>query len=499
MVSNLGISTEIPSRFQIRYFGRMDRKEWLKIAGLMSAGLFAGGAKALNWTGNEGISGKDFDPDFLWGVATAAYQIEGAWNVDGKGPSVWDTFSHRKGKIKTGENGDQACDFYHRYPQDIALLKQMGIQHFRFSTSWSRVLPAGKGTVNEKGLDFYQRLVDTCLENGVKPWITLYHWDLPQALQDEGGWVNRDVIGHFSEYANLITRKLGDRVKDWMVLNEPMAFTSLGYLLGVHAPGRRSIRAFVRACHHATMCQSEGGRIIRANVPQAHVGTTISASPIHPKDDHPKHVAAAKRADALINRIFLDPACGLGYPTEDLPLIRSIHKHMESGDAEKLPFQFDFIGLQYYTRQVVKHALIPFIGANVVKPKKFGVAKEDLTDMGWEVHPEGMYTLLKRFAAMPMVKKIIVTENGVAFPDAVSGEEVHDPRRIQFLQDYLAQVLKAKQEGVNVAGYFIWSFLDNFEWAEGYMPRFGLVHVDYKTQQRRIKDSGKWYADFIKK
>lgn len=475
----------------------MDRKEWLKTAGLIGAGLIAGQGKAANWLMDSEMTRNDFGKDFLWGVATAAYQIEGAWKEDGKGLSVWDTFSHRRGKIKTGENGDMACDFFHRYRDDMTLLRQMNFRNFRFSTSWSRIMPEGRGRINEKGLDFYQRLVDACLEQGIRPWLTIYHWDLPQALEDMGGWPSREILGHFNEYANLLTRRLGDRVKDWMVLNEPMAFTSLGYLLGIHAPGRKSIRAFVRAAHHATMCQAEGGRIIRANVPGANVGTTISAGPVHPKEDRPKHIAAAKRADALINRIFIDPACGLGYPTEDLPLIRSIHKHMQPGDADKLAFQFDFIGLQYYTRQIVKHALIPFIGANVVKPARFGIPPESITDIGWEVYPEGIYDLLKRFAAMPMVKQIIVTENGAAFPDTVTDGAVHDPRRTQFLKDYLAQVLRAKREGVNVGGYFVWSFMDNFEWAEGYKPRFGLVHVDYDTQERRIKDSGKWFSRFL--
>jgi beta-glucosidase len=245
------------------------------------------------------------------------------------------------------------------------------------------------------------------------------------------------------------------------------------------------------------MCQSEGGRIIRANVPQAHVGTTLSMGPITPVDDRPKNLAAAKRADALINRIFLDPLIGRGYPTADLPLIRSIDKYIQPGDMEKLPFDFDFVGLQYYTRQIVKSSLIPYIRANIVKPTKAGIAKEDLTDMGWEVYPEGMHTLLKRLGDIPQIKKIIVTENGCAFPDKLEGEEIHDSRRTQFIQDYLRQVLKAKKEGVNVQGYFVWSFMDNFEWAEGYMPRFGLVHVDYASQTRRIKDSGKWYADFL--
>jgi beta-glucosidase len=481
----------------IRYFAAMDRREWLKLAGLLGAGFIANSAKALDFTQEAGFTRADFGEDFLWGVATAAYQIEGAWNEDGKGPSIWDTFSHKRRKIKTHENGDRACDFYHRYPQDLDLMRRLGIDNYRFSIAWSRIFPEGKGRVNDKGLDFYKRLIDASLERGIRPWITLYHWDLPQALEDEGGWKNRETVGHFSSYADLVTRTFGDRVKDWMVLNEPMAFTSLGYLLGIHAPGRRSIGGFVRAAHHATLCQSEGGRIIRANVPQAHVGTTISASPIHPMDDHPKHQEAAKRADALVNRIFIDPACGLGYPTADLPLIRGIERHMQPGDAEKLPFEYDFIGLQYYTRQVVKTSLLPLVRAAIVKPKKLGVAPENITDMGWEVHPEGMYTLLKRFGAMPNVRKVIVTENGAAFPDEVEGDQVHDGRRIQFLKDYLAQLLRAKREGVNVAGYFVWSFMDNFEWAEGYMPRFGLVHVDYNTLERRVKDSGLWFSEFL--
>ncbi len=460
--------------------------------------MLASQAKAISWLETQGFKRSDFGPDFEWGVATAAYQIEGAWNVDGKGPSIWDTFTHKRGKIKTGENADIACDFYNSYPSDIALMQQMGIPNSRFSIAWSRVLPEGTGKINQAGLDYYDRVIDKSLELGVNPWVTIFHWDLPQALEDKGGWADRQILGAFNEYADLITRKFGDRVKNWMVLNEPMAFTSLGYLLGIHAPGRRSIRKFVAACHHASMCQAEGGRIIRANVPNANVGTTLSASPITPKNDKPKNIAAAKRVDALINRIFLDPMIGKGYPTEDLPLIRSIHKYIEPGDLEKLAFEYDFVGLQYYTRQVVKSSLIPLIRANIVKPHKFGVAEDDITEMGWEVYPEGIYTLLKRFDAIPQIKKIIVTENGCAFPDKVEGENVHDPKRIQFLKDYLAQVLKAKREGVNVGGYFVWSFMDNFEWAEGYHPRFGLVHVDYETQQRRIKDSGKWYADFLK-
>jgi beta-glucosidase len=350
--------------------------------------------------------------------------------------------------------------------------------------------------VNQKGIDFYHRVIDRTLELGLEPWITLYHWDLPQALQDKGGWVNRDVTNWFAEYANLITKSYGDKVSNWMVLNEPMAYVPLGYMLGMHAPGKKGLKNFMAAVHHTALCQAQGGRIIRANIPQARVGTTFSCSWIDPKNEKEKHANAAKKFDVLFNRLFIEPAMGMGYPIKDLKLLNRLEKHIKPGDEEKLKFDFDFIGLQNYSRMVAKWSIFPpIVWANQVKPEK-RIPKEELTEMGWEVYPEGMYKILKQFSKYG--KEIVVTENGCAFPDVVEGNAVHDKRRIQFFKDYLSNVLKAKNEGVNISGYLVWTLMDNFEWAEGYHPRFGLVHVDFKTQQRIIKDSGLWFKEFLK-
>ena len=467
------------------------------MAGLTGLALASRPLQAIPHLVAPRISRRDFGPDFTFGAAAAAYQIEGAWNLDGKGPSVWDAFTHRNGKIKDRSNGDTACDFYHRYPDDIRLAKGLGIQHLRLSTAWSRILPEGKGKVNQAGLDFYDRVVDSCLENGVVPWLTLYHWDLPQALEDAGGWRNRDVVNWFSDYADLTTRRLGDRVKNWMVLNEPMAFVGLGYMLGMHAPGKKGPFKFLKAAHHATLAQAAGGRVVRANVPGAHIGTTFSMSHVTPRSEHEKDLLASRKVDALWNRLFLEPALGLGYPEKDFPLLKHIERYTQPGDMESLAFDFDFIGLQNYTREVIKKAFVPFLGAKFIPPAKRGVPPENITEMGWEVYPEGIYQLLKKLAAYPQIKKIIVTENGAAFPDKVEGNEVKDNARQSFLQSYLGEVLKAKQEGVPVNGYFVWTLMDNFEWAEGYRPRFGLIHVDFETQKRTVKQSGLWYRDFL--
>jgi beta-glucosidase len=448
---------------------------------------------------NPGFSKTDFGKDFLWGVATAAYQIEGAWDADGKSPSIWDTFSNYKNgkKIKNRDNGNIACDFYNRYNEDIAFIKQMNMQVNRFSLSWSRIKPQGTGTINQKGVDFYHRLIDRTLELGLQPWITLYHWDLPQILEDKGGWVNRDVINWFSEYTEFCTKEYGDKVKDWMILNEPMAFTGAGYMVGVHAPGKKGLKNFIPAVHHATMCQAEGGRIVRNMVKDANIGSTFSVSYVEPKNDKGKNQRAATRLDALINRLFIEPSLGMGYPLNDFKGLRMLDKYIKDGDEQKLAFDFDFHGLQNYTRNVARHALFPpVLWANEVPPKKRGV--EEITEMNWEVYPEGIYHLLKRFGEYKGVKNVIVTENGAAFPDVVNNGEVNDSKRVKFLQDYLKQVLRAKQEGVPVNGYFVWSLMDNFEWAEGYHPRFGLVHVDFETQKRTLKDSGKWFSEFLR-
>lgn len=442
------------------------------------------------------LSKKDFGSDFIWGTATAAYQTEGAWNIDGKSPSVWDTFTHEhKHKIKTHENGDAACDFYHRYESDLDLMKSMNIPAFRFSTAWSRILPNGIGTPNQKGIDFYSRLIDTCLQNKIDPWLTLYHWDLPQALQDKGGWENRDVCNWFAEYTALCTKHFGDRVKNWMIFNEPASFTALGYMLGVHAPGKRGLNRFLKATHHTVLCHGIGGGIIRKNVPEAQVGSTFSCGVIDGWKDGTKNTLAAKRLDVLINRLFIEPILGMGYPTADLKVLEKIEKHIQPDDIANMPFDFDFIGLQNYTRLVVKNQpVIPYIHASNIATSKLG---HETTEMNWEVYPEGIYRILKQFSNYKNIKKIIITENGAAFKDELLNGSVNDEKRVQFLKDYLQQVLKAKNEGVPVNGYFVWSFLDNFEWAEGYRPRFGLVHVDFKTQQRTIKNSGLWYKEFL--
>lgn len=441
----------------------------------------------------------DFGPDFQWGVSAAAYQTEGAWNLDGKGPSIWDDFVRRRGKIKGGQHADEATDFYHRWPQDLDLLQQLGIPNFRFSVAWSRVLPAGTGPVNPAGLDFYDRLVDGCLARGIEPWLTVYHWDLPLALQQRGGWQNRSILGWFTDYAELLARRLGDRVRHWMVLNEPMAFTGAGHLLGIHAPGRRSLGAFLAATHHAALAQAEGGRALRAALPApARIGSTFSCAHVEPWRPHlSRDVRAARRADALLNRLFVEPALGLGYPVADLPVLGWLDRYVRPGDEARLPFAFDFLGVQNYTREVVRFSpYVPLLWATLVGARQRQVPH---TAMGWEVYPESLYHALRRFAAYPGVPRLLVTENGSAFPDAAPQHgRLPDPARQAFLQASLGQLLRARREGVPVDGYFVWSFTDNFEWAEGYAPRFGLVHVDYSTQQRTVKDSGHWYSAFLR-
>jgi beta-glucosidase len=481
----------------------MFRRDFIKKAGTLALGaplmwqadrLFAAAPDSSPW----GFERADFGEGFKWGVATAAYQIEGAWDQDGKGPSIWDDFVHRRpGKIKTRENGDVSCDFYRRYKDDIALIKAMNLGVFRFSTAWSRLLPEGIGTKNQQGLDFYDRVVDTCLEAGVEPWITLYHWDLPLALEKKGGWANREIVNWFAEYADLVTRTYGDRVKNWMVLNEPAAYTALGYLAGMHAPGLMAPKKFLAAVHHATLCTSEGARAVRANAPGARVGSSFSCAKVYAKDTLPQTLEAAHRLDVMLNRLFLEPVLGMGYPTEKFEFLQGIESFVRPGDEAKMAVDLDFVGLQNYTRAVAKYSLLPFVWFRDIPAKKRGVAPENTTDMGWEVYPEGIYEMLRQFAAYPNIPPIIVTENGAAFPDAVENGAVRDTRRVEYFQRYLAQVLRAKRDGVDVRGYFVWTLMDNFEWAEGYRPRFGLVHVDFATQQRTVKDSGKWFRDFL--
>ncbi len=439
------------------------------------------------------ISKRDFGDDFYWGVATSAYQIEGASDIDGKGESVWDRFTDKKSHIKDNSNGKIAIDFYNQYENDLKLLKSLNFKNFRFSFSWARILPDGTGRINEKGIDFYNRMIDTCLELGIEPWAVLYHWDLPQLLEDKGGWTNREIINWFSEYADLCSRRFGDRIKHWMVLNEPASFTALGYFSGIHAPNRTGIQKFLASVHHANLCQAEGGRIIRSNVRNSHIGTALSCSYTEPQKMTGSYQRAAQRLDVVLNRLFIEPSLGMGYPFQDLPVLKKIEKYIQPADIENLKFDFDFIGIQNYFKVIAKPSLIPFIWANRVGPD----IDAEVTEMGWKVSPEGIYEIIKQFAKYP-VKEIIVTENGAAFPDHLTNGRIHDQQRIDFYKRYLQNILKAKNEGVNVTGYFAWTFIDNFEWAEGFRTRYGIVYNDFETQKRTVKDSGIWFRDFLK-
>lgn len=437
-----------------------------------------------------------FGEDFIWGVSTAAVQTEGACDVDGKGESIWDTFTTKKGKILNGHHHRTATDFYNRYQTDIDLIKQLNIPNFRFSIAWSRILPNGTGEVNQEGIAFYRRVIQYCLDNGVEPWITLYHWDIPQALEQKGGWTNREVVGWFAEYVKVCTDAFGDLVKHWMVMNEPAVFTGAGYFLGIHAPGRKGLKNFLPAIHHAVLCMAEGGRLIRKALPHAEIGTTFSCSWVEAYTNKPKDVAAAVRVDALLNRMFIEPVLGLGYPVADFPILKGLEKYILPGDIENAKFDFDFIGLQNYTREIVKYSFFtPYINASLVKAEKRNVP---ITSMKWEVYPESIYHILKKYDQYPQIKKIYLTESGAAFKDEVVDNQVTDPRRLEYLQQYLAQVLKAKNEGSKVNGYFIWTLTDNFEWAEGYHPRFGIIYIDFETQERIVKASGLWYADLLR-
>jgi len=436
--------------------------------------------------------------DFVWGVATSAYQIEGGKFADGKRASIWDEFCKIKNKIQNSHKGDHACDFFYQYKNDLQLLKYLGIDNFRFSISWPRVIPFGDGFINQKGLDFYDRLVDECLKNDITPWITLYHWDLPHALELKGGWTNRDIISWFNCYTEVVASKLGDRVKNWMVLNEPVVFTGAGYYLGVHAPGRKGESNYFPALHHTAICQAQGIKTLKEIIKDSHVGTTFSCSHISPTNaTSEKDIIAVNKVDALLNRLFVEPLLGYGYPIHELPFLTRLEKYMLPGDNKLIKATPDFIGIQNYTREVVKHSFLqPVLKAKIIDAKSRNAER---TVMNWEVYPEAIYEMIKKFNSYRNISKIYVTENGAAFKDEVnSNGEINDEKRINYLREYIGQVLRAKEEGMKISGYFLWSLLDNFEWSEGYAPRFGIIHVNYKNQKRTIKNSGYWYSNFIK-
>jgi beta-glucosidase len=411
----------------------------------------------------------------LYGAATAAYQIEGGWDAEGKGPSIWDAFVREPGRIDNGDTGDVACDHYRRWREDVALMAELGLQAYRFSISWPRVLPEGEGHVNEPGLAFYDALVDALLADGIRPWVTLHHWDLPLALYERGGWESPESSRWFAEFAHVVASRLGDRVESWMTLNEPQVIAYHGYLDGAHAPGRKEPRTFVRVADSLLHAHAAGAEAIRAAAPNARVGIALNMSPVEPATDSTEDSAAATRVDGALNRWFLDAVFGRGYPAD----LRAWYAF--EGEAPK-PAPPDLLGVNYYFRQLVRADAGNSFGAVQVEPE--GVPK---TDMGWEIHPDGLRDVLARVRDEYGPPLLAVTENGIAT------EGVEDPDRIEYLSEHIARA-----QGLADA-YFVWSLLDNFEWARGYAMRFGLVHVDFETQERTIKSSGHWYRDHIRK
>jgi len=429
-----------------------------------------------------------FPYNFLWGAATASYQIEGAWNEDGKGESIWDRFSHTPGKIENGDTGDVACDHYHRYAEDIALMRRLGLKAYRFSVAWPRVLPAGRGSINRAGLDFYDRLVDALLAANIEPFLTLYHWDLPQTLQETGGWESRETCHAFADYAALLVRRLGDRVKRWATFNEPGVVAFDGYDSGEHAPGVRDLRRALQVAHHLLVAHGLAAHAIRSIDPRLQVGIVLNLWPADPASDAPEDVAAADRAWQTGETLFLDPLFRAHYPPVGAETIGDLAPPIQPGDLALIAQRLDFLGVNFYSRNL--------IGADgTISP----VPGSEYTDMGWEVCAPALRRLLNRLNADYHLPPIYITENGAAFPDEVSADgRVHDPRRLNYLREHFIQTRLAMQDGVDVRGYFVWSLLDNFEWGHGYSKRFGLVRVDFETQQRIIKDSGAWYADVIR-
>jgi beta-glucosidase len=435
-----------------------------------------------------------FPQGFLWGSATASYQVEGAWKDGGKGESIWDRFSHTPGKVLNGDTGDVACDHYHRWPQDIGLMKSLGLQAYRLSIAWPRILPSGTGKVNPAGLDYYSRLVDGLLEAGIRPFVTLYHWDLPQAIEDRGGWPVRKSAFAFAEYTEAVARRLGDRVKDWITLNEPWVSAWLGYNMGVHAPGRTNLRDAFLAAHHLLLGHGLATPIIRRDSPGSQVGITLNLSVHYPASDSEADDRAARLADGTGNRWFLDPVDKGSYPQDIIDRFGLDMGFVEFGDLQAVAAPLDFLGINYYTRHIARSEEIP----ESRNAKRTLFEGTEHTEMGWEVHPESLYVLLKRLAADYSFPNYYITENGCAYVDDVGADgEVHDPKRIAYLHGHFDAAGRAIADGVPLRGYFVWSLMDNFEWSFGYTKRFGIVYVDYETQTRIPKDSAKWYSKVI--
>ncbi|MGE5136448.1 MAG: GH1 family beta-glucosidase [Gemmatimonadota bacterium] len=437
-----------------------------------------------------------FPPGFLFGTATAAYQIEGAVAEDGRGPSIWDTFSHTPGAVYRGDNGDIACDHYHRWEADLDLLAGLGCRSYRFSIAWPRVLPAGQGPVNQRGLDFYRRLLDGLHNRGIEPMVTLYHWDLPQALQDQGGWPARDTAARFADYAAAVARELGDRVPLWITLNEPWVSAFAGHLQGRHAPGLADLGTALRAAHHLLLGHGLAVQALRAGPGGGRVGITLNLSDVTPASDDPADVAAAARMDGQANRWFLDPVLRGSYPADLLEWYaeRADLAALDAGDLAVAAQPLDFLGVNFYQHQR--------IAADTGPAALYGARRVPhtgpVTHLGWAVEPAALGRLLRRVTRDYGPLPLYLTENGACYYDYPDPQgRVNDTERVDYLAGYFAEAAAAIADGVDLRGYYVWSLLDNFEWALGYLPRFGLVYVDYRTQERIPKASARWYADLI--
>ncbi len=504
----------------------MDRRQFVSRS-LASAGSLALPVRALAGASphvdpapssavHADFTGSRFPKDFLWGTATAAFQIEGAWNEDGKGESIWDRFTHTPGKIRGGATADVACDDYHRFREDIAIVKQLNLKSYRFSIAWPRVQPSGTGAANQKGLDHYSRLVDAVLEAGLRPFCTMYHWDLPQALEDKGGWPNRDLANYFAEYAGILGKHLGDRITVWAPFNMPWTFAYLGYGAGAFPPGKADYRLFLRAAHTISLAQSQALRALKAVSPKATVGSAYGMAPAYPKTGSEADRAATARYHAMNNVFFLNAAMRGEYPKAFVGDMPYQEMGFQPGDEGIMKAPLDWVGFHYYTRRVVS-AVKPGRSAGGAQ---FGTETEldgggsgsrddytqfhaemptegPLTDAGLEVYPRGIYDLVTQISREYDHPVIEITESGCSYLDApYAGANGHvpDARRIEFFRSYLAELARAIADGAKVRSYHAWTLLDNFEWADGYSQRYGLTYVDFRNGQRTVKDSGLWYG-----
>jgi beta-glucosidase len=434
-----------------------------------------------------------FPPNFAWGTATAAYQIEGGWDADGKGESVWDAFCRRPGAIADGASGEVACDHYRLFRDDVELMAGLGLRAYRFSISWPRVLPEGTGPPSEAGLRFYEELVEELLEHGIRPVPTLFHWDLPLALHEQGGWESTDAPHWFAEYAALVAGRLGDRVDSWITLNEPEVVVSHGHISGVHAPGIRDPERALRAAHGLLLAHGAGSQAVRAAAPAARVGIALNVSPCHPASENADDQAAAVRRDGALHRWFFDPVFGRGYPADLAEWYGELVPAGADAEIARAGVPLDFLGLNYYTREVVRAG--EGLLAAVADPPAGG----ERTGTGWEVYPEGLTEILLRVHRDYGPLELLITENGSAWDDVPDADgAVEDEARVRYLEAHLSAAAEAIEAGVPLAGYFAWSLLDNFEWAEGYTKRFGIVRVDYPTQRRTVKASGRRYAELVR-